>query len=149
MIQLKRTNTLGPDFKTLVEELDNDLFSRYPEIQQVYVPLNKVESIDTALIAYEFDNPVGCGCFKTYNQDSVEIKRMFVKPIARGKGISKLILNELLNWATELGYKKAILETGLNQPEAIGLYEKAGFKKIENFGPYLNMSNSICFEKIL
>jgi putative acetyltransferase len=149
MVQIKRINTLEPDFKTLVEQLDIELFNRYPEIQQIYAPLNKIESIDTSVIAYEFDNPVACGCFKIYSSDSVEIKRMYVNPTARGRGISKMILNELLKWAREIGFKKAILETGSNQPEAIGLYTKEGFIKIENFAPYQNMPNSICFEKIL
>jgi len=149
MFIFKRVSTTEPDFIALVEELDNELHNRYPDIQHTYVGLNKIEHIDTALIAYNDQQPIGCGCFKLYNQDSVEIKRMFVKPIARGKGISKLILNELLNWAKELGNSKALLETGLNQPEAIGLYEKSGFIRIENFGPYLNMPNSVCFERML
>jgi GNAT superfamily N-acetyltransferase len=84
------------------------------------------------IIVYENGLAVGCGRFKVYDNDSVEIKRMFVKSDFRGKGISKLILNELEKWATELGFTRAILETGIKQPEAIGLYNKAGFIRIEN-----------------
>jgi GNAT superfamily N-acetyltransferase len=108
-----------------------------------------VELIKTAVVAYNNQANAGCGCFKMYDNKSVEIKRMFVEPNSRGKGISKLILNELLDWAKEIGYTRAVLETGLNQPESIGLYQKSGFKKIENYGPYVNNSNSLCFERIL
>jgi putative acetyltransferase len=149
MNQIIRTQSSNPDFQALVKELDKDLFERYPEIQSQYVGLNKVESINTIVIAYFDSQPVGCGCFKTFDPESVEIKRMFVKKDYRGKGISKLILNELETWAKELGFKKSILETGFGQPEAIGLYEKSGYKKVQNFGPYTNMSNSVCFGKSL
>ena len=92
---------------------------------------------------------VGCGCFKPYSANAVEIKRMYVKTENRGKGISKQILTELENWALELGFTHSILETGPKQPEAIGLYIKSGYSRIENFGQYAAMPNSICFSKTI
>jgi len=67
----------------------------------------------------------------------------------RGRGIAQMALAELEKWAAELGYKKCILETGKRQPEAIRLYEKSGYKIIPNYGEYLNIENSVCFEKEL
>jgi GNAT superfamily N-acetyltransferase len=100
-------------------------------------------------VVYDSEKPVGCGCFKIFNKNSVEIKRMFVTKDYRGKGISKIILNELEKWAFEIGFESAVLETGHNQFEAVGLYSRLGYSKIENFGQYALMPNSICFKKIL
>ncbi|CAN5592271.1 hypothetical protein BH10BAC5_BH10BAC5_07190 [soil metagenome] len=72
-----------------------------------------------------------------------------MQPEKRGKGIAPKILEELEKWAAELGYKKCILETGKNQTEALALYRKSGYKEIPNYEQYVNMRNSLCFEKIL
>jgi len=149
MAELRRVNTLSPDFSGLVKDLDIELKQQYPDIQHVYAPLNKLEDIKTAVIAYESNIPVACGCFKINNPESVEIKRMYVKKDFRGKGLSKLILNELLQWAKDLGNTVAVLETGIKQLEAISLYKKSGFEITQNYGPYINNINSICFQKVL
>ena len=74
---------------------------------------------------------------------------MFVQPDMRGNGIAVAMLRELETWAKELGYKKCILETGDQMPEAIRLYQKTGYQIIPNYGPYENVASSICFEKFL
>jgi len=80
---------------------------------------------------------------------AMEVKRMFVLPNKRGKGIASIILKELEKWAIDLSFKKCLLETGKKQPEAIRLYHKNGYKIIPNFGQYQNVENSVCFEKII
>ena len=77
----------------------------------------------------------------------MEVKRMFVSPEGRNKGIGTLILSELESWASELSYTKCILETGKKQPEAIRLYDKNGYTLIPNYGQYAGIANSVCFEK--
>ena len=72
---------------------------------------------------------------------------MFVLPEYRGHGIALKILNELELWAGELGYGEYILETGKKQPEAIRLYQKAGYSVIPSYGQYLNVENSVCMMK--
>lgn len=79
----------------------------------------------------------------------MEVKRMFVSPDQRGKGIASIVLVELEKWAAELKYNKCILETGIRQPEAISLYKKNNYKLIENYGQYINVTSSVCFEKEL
>ena len=74
---------------------------------------------------------------------------MYTLPESRGKGIATKVLIELENWAAELSYEKCILETGKRQPEAIRLYTKNRYKLIPNYGQYVNMDNSVCFEKYL
>lgn len=148
-MNLKRTQSTDKDFCSLVRQLDLDLNKRYNKKQAEYDKYNKIDLIDNVIVAYENDQPIGCGCFKLYNEETVEIKRMFVHPENRGKGISKIILRELEKWAIELGFTKSVLETGKGQPEAIGLYTKLNYNQIANFGQYANMPNSVCFEKKL
>jgi putative acetyltransferase len=79
----------------------------------------------------------------------MEVKRMYTSPESRGKGTAAQVLNELEKWAAELYCKKCVLETGKRQPEAIGLYQKGGYKIIPNYGQYAGIENSVCFEKEL
>lgn len=149
VVSIKRSQYTDNDFVYLISKLDEELNSRHDNQRTVYDKFNKVDSIQTVIIAYANAMHVGCGCFKQFDDNIVEIKRMFVEKAYRGKGISKLILNELEKWAMELGYSKSILETGVKLPEAIGLYEKSGYTRINNYGQYKDLPNSICFEKIL
>ena len=149
MVSVIRSNSKNKDFIDLIKKLDKELNERYGIIQSDYNHFNLINDLCTVVIAYIEDVPVGCGCFKEYDNKTIEIKRMFIKPKNRGKGISKTILKELEKWALELGFSKSILETGIKQPEAIRLYEKNGYFKIDNYGQYVGVSNSICFEKIL
>jgi putative acetyltransferase len=148
-ISLRRTTSMDPDFRTLIKELDADLRSKYDEMMNMYDQHNIIENIDTVVVAYNSDVPIGCGCFKVFDQETVEIKRMFVRTIGRGKGLSFKILNELHTWAAELGYTHTVLETGSKQTEALGLYAKAGYKVIPAYEPYVDLPDSICFRKML
>ena len=78
-----------------------------------------------------------------------EVKRMYVEPDMRGRGLSRQILQKLEDTAREFGYTTLRLETGLKQPEAIGLYETAGYGRIPPYGHYVNSPHSVCFEKAL
>lgn len=100
-------------------------------------------------MAYDQDQAAGCGAFKYYDTDTVEIKRMYVPVSMRGRRIAVRVLDELEAWARELGYSKTILETGFKQVEAIRLYEKCGYERIPNYGQYIESESSICFTKNL
>jgi len=149
MIRLLRTNSENSDFTELVKQLDSDLAIRNGEYHSFYSQFNKLDKIKHVVIAYENDEPAGCGAIKEFGPDTMEIKRMYVRPEMRKKGIAFRILNELETWAGELSYTKCILETSLKQQEAIGLYKKNGYLLIQNFGQYTGVENSICFEKEL
>lgn len=147
VIHIIRTDRSNSDFHLLVNELDNHLNSRYGALQSEYDKYNKIEAIDTVVVAYLANKPVGCACFKHFHDKAVEIKRMFVVPHQRGKGVSVKILNELEAWALEKGFTTAVLETGIKQVEAIAFYRKMGYKTIENYGQYIGNDNSLCMEK--
>ena len=149
MIQLTRTDSYNTDFIELVKLLDADLAVRDGDEHPFYDQFNKLDSIKNVVVAYENNNPVGCGAIKAYNPTTMEIKRMYTSVEYRGKGIAGKLLAELETWATELLYEKCILETGIRQPEAIALYKKHGYHLIANYGQYAGMESSICFEKKL
>jgi putative acetyltransferase len=149
MYKLKRTNSDDPDFQELVAELDQDLAIRDGEDHSFFAQFNKISAIKHVVVIYEDEIAVGCGALKEYAENVAEIKRMFVRIEKRGKGIASIVLMELEKWAKELRYKKCILETGIKQPEAINLYMKNDFVKIKNYGPYTEVENSACFEKII
>ncbi|MEJ2193880.1 MAG: GNAT family N-acetyltransferase [Ignavibacteriaceae bacterium] len=147
MIQIIRTNSENKDFIELVKHLDIELAERDGEDHPYYAQFNKIDKIKFVVIAYENEKPVGCGAIKQYEPRTMEIKRMYVLPENRGRGIANKILSELEIWATELAFKKCILETGKKQPEAIRLYQKNGYNLIQNYGQYAQVENSVCFEK--
>lgn len=149
MIEIKRTNSNDIHFQNLVRQLDGDLKNFYNDEQSIYEEYNKIDEIKYVIVAYEEGEPVGCGAIKEYSESIMEVKRMFVPPTKRGKGIASIILNGLESWSNELNIKTCILETLKTKPDAIRLYEKNGFKIIPNFGQYENLENSLCFEKIL
>ena len=149
MTSFKRTTSGDTDFQNMVVLLDADLRIRDGDEHAFYAQFNKIENIRNVIVCYTNDEPIGCGAFKTYNETKAEIKRMFVQPQYRGKGIGLYILKELELWATELNYSECILETGKKQPEAIRLYQKAGYTIIKNYGQYENAENSVCMMKTI
>jgi len=147
MTSFKRTTSDNADFQNLVALLDEDLKTRDGDEHTFYAQFNKIENIRNVIVCYADSKSTGCGAFKAYDQTKAEIKRMFVLPAYRGQGIAGSILKELELWAAELKYAACILETGKKQPEAIRLYQKAGYTIIENYGQYKNVENSICMTK--
>lgn len=147
MIVLKRTNSEDIDFINLVAELDEYLKRVDGDDHSFYDQFNKIDTIKYALVVYQDKKPIGCGAIKKYSSDSMEVKRMYVCPNGRSKGIGSKILKGLESWTKELSYTKCILETGEKQMEAIQLYLKNKYKKVSNYGQYRGVENSICFEK--
>jgi len=147
MTEFKRTDSANEDFRFLVSLLDEELAKRDGDEHAFYHQFNKIENLNQVIIAYANEKPVGCGAFKNYKPQVVEIKRMFVLPGHRGKGIAGQILQQLEFWAAEFNNSTCILETGKKQPEAIALYRKSGYKIIPNYGQYENVENSVCMEK--
>lgn len=149
MITLKRTDSNNQDFIEMVKQLDSELAIRDGDDHEFYHQFNSISKIKYAIVAYQEQIPVGCGAIKAFDNLTMEVKRMFVTPDNRGKGFAGKILTELENWAKELGCQRCVLETGINQTEALALYQKSGFNRISNYGQYDNVKSSFCFEKIL
>ena len=149
MLKILRTNSDNPDFHALTRQLDVTLCEIYGTKQEDYEEFNRITNLHTVVLAYEDDVPVGCGCYKKFNEDTIEIKRMFVVPENRGKGIASRILYELEIWAIEQNYSYSALETGKKQTNAIDLYQNLGYTITTNYGQYAEMENSVCMLKSL
>lgn len=148
-IVIKRTTTADAGFQLLISLLDHELWNELKEDQATYDPHNKVPDIKTALLLYANEEPVACGCFKEYDADTVEIKRMFVQKAWRGRGLSKKVLQELEQWAGEKGYRYAVLETSIHFATARRLYQTSGYSIIPNYPPYAGLTESVCMKKEL
>lgn len=146
-IVLSRCPTDSSDFLNLIHELDNYLAICDGHEHAFYAKLNQSGLLTHAVVAYDNHQPVACGALKPFSSNEMEIKRMWVNPTVRRRGIAAAIVNDLLNWTAELGYSGCVLETGLNQPDAITLYRRLGFKEVSKWGAYTNAPNSICFAR--
>lgn len=142
-----RTDSSNPHFKALVALLDADLAKRDGDDNAFYAQFNGIDTLAHCVVYFENNIPLGCGAIKPFDAHSVEVKRMFVQPNTRGKGIATLVLTALEVWAKELGYTHCVLETGKRQPEAIALYKKNNYNIVPNYPPYEGIDNSVCFRK--
>ena len=136
----------SPDALELMGELDGEDLERYPAES-----VHGFEPCEAAifLIARNNGRAVGCGALRHISSEIAELKRLFVRPDHRGRGLSRKILERLELAAVEFGHEKIWLETGDEQPEAVGLYESSGYRRIPLFGEYVNDPHSICYEKVL
>jgi GNAT superfamily N-acetyltransferase len=100
-------------------------------------------------IAYTGDRAVACGGFRFLGDGTAEVKRMYTVPDARSRGIGRRILQRIEDEARALGYVRLVLETGVRQPEAIALYEGAGFVRVPCWGEYAGAPRSVCLAKYL
>jgi GNAT superfamily N-acetyltransferase len=148
-VNLRRTTSRDSEFRALIARLDRELRGTYGDtVEDTYAQHNLVDT-ETVVVAALDDVPVGCGCFKAFDAETVELKRFFVDPDRRGAGIGRAVITTLEAWAKELGYRAAVLETGVEQARAIALYEGAGYARILNYGPYVDLPLSICMRKPL
>lgn len=148
-IHLIRTDSRNPEFQNLVHRLDEELAIRDGPQHGFYHQFNGLKGLDRVVLVLNNGLPVGCGALKEFEPGVLEVKRMFTNPEHRGQGLAGRLLAELEQWALEDGYSRIILETGRRQPEAIGLYRKHGYLQTGNYGPYVGINNSLCFEKKL
>jgi putative acetyltransferase len=125
-----------------------ELAARYPEEAADAALPDDVDGPRGAfVIAWLDGQPAGCGALRPLSPGVAEVKRMYVEPALRGRGIARIVLERLEAAACELGYSSVWLETGIRQPEAIRLYERAGYHRIPCYGTYAGSALSVCFEK--
>lgn len=147
IVEVVKTTSENPDFVSLIKTFDAYLWERYPELKTNYWGNNVIELNPNVIVIYLDGKAVACGCFKKYDKNTIEIKRMFVSPEARGLGLAQRILQELELWAKELDYSVSVLETLYKQEEAISLYQKIGYAIVDNYGPYVGLDKSVCLKK--
>ncbi len=138
------------DAQELVAALDAGLAQLYPP-EQRFGPNLKAQHLEsgkgTFLVARDNGRAVGCGAIRMLDGKSAEVKRMYVEPDQRGKGVGRAVLEQLEAAAKQLGALRLVLETGIHSPEALALYRGAGFTQIDCWGEYATSPTSICLEK--
>jgi putative acetyltransferase len=140
------------DARRLIAALDAHLSSRYAPDQMFgrnLRPEHLEPGLGTFVIARVDGLAIGCGALRRRDATTGEVKRMYVEPERRGQGVAKQILEHLEAAAQDMGAQRLVLETGIHQTEAIGLYRRAGFSSISCFGEYEGSPTSVCFEKTI
>jgi putative acetyltransferase len=138
------------DARRLIAALDAHLASRYPPEQRFgpnLKPEHLAPGLGTFLIARAGGRAIGCGALRLLDETTAEVKRMYVEPELRGQGVAKQVLDHLESAAASLGARRLVLETGVHQVEAIGLYLRAGYEPIDCWGEYASSATSVCYEK--
>ena len=139
----------SPDARRLVAELDGGLAAAYrPE--QRFGPRfdgSQIRNGRAAFFVARVDGEAaGCGAYMLLDGDTAEIKRMYVQPRNRGQGVARAVLDRLEAEARARGARRFVLETGVHQVEAIGLYERAGYRRVDCWGDYAASPTSVCDE---
>jgi len=137
-----------PKLRTLLADATEASDGLYPTTSQHGLHQEDAE-ISTFVIAWKSGETAGCGVLRPLDTQTCEVKRLYVDPAYRRQGLARKILTELEELAPKLGFSIIRLETGTLQPEAIALYENAGYVKISPYGEYAHDPMSICFEKQL
>jgi GNAT superfamily N-acetyltransferase len=140
------------DVQRLAAEQQAEVRARYDGKDEPGTPPSAAD-ISVVLVARADDGEaLGCGALRALATDAAEVKRMYVAPSARGRGVAKALLAELEDAARRRGWTTVRLETGPRQPEAIGLYSRAGYRPIAAFGAYVDApdaEDSLFFERHL
>ena len=138
------------DATTLITELEGHLEPLYPRESRHGFSVEQLLREAVAFFVIRHDGmPAGCGGIQLFGTAYGEIKRMYVRPQFRGSGLGKLMLQHLADYAQQQGVAVLRLETGIHQAEAIGLYERCGFRRIPPFGDYQEDPLSVFYEKPL
>lgn len=149
-IKIIDTDNTHTDFVALTKRFDDDLNQIYgAEVMKEYNPYNVLDGIFRAVVVYCDGEPSACGGIKRFDAASVEIKRIYVLPHRRKLGLGERIIRRLAQLAISDGYDRAVLETAEDMTAAQALYQKCGFKRIENYGPYADNELSVCMGKNL
>ena len=135
-------------FRLKTEEYYNQLVGG-AENRKAFMPYNLSDSIPVVMIAYDGDTAIGCAGLKPYSGNSAEIKRVWVEPSCRRSHIAQEMMTQLEKKALESGFGRLILQTREIMTEAVRLYTKLGYHRIQNYTPYDNLDGAVCFAKEL
>ena len=114
-----------------------------------FIPYNISQNIGIIVIAYIDDIAVGCAGLKSYSDTDAEIKRVWVEPVYRRRHIAVDMMQMIENKAKEQHFTRTILQTREAMAEAVLLYEKLGYNRIENYPPYDKLEGAVCYAKDL
>ena len=158
MLELCTVGYDHPDVAVLVAAVQREYVQRYGDEDATPVdPAEFAPPLGFFTVGYVAGAPVACGGWRSRDGGSgeplqdgdAEVKRMFVLATHRGRGYARAVLAELERTAAAAGRRRAVLETGTRQPEAVALYASAGYRPMDAFGVYRHSPNCRCYAKIL
>lgn len=149
MIETRRTDSTDRDFRDLVAKLDAYLAVVDGDKHAFFDQFNKLDKLRHAVVVHADGVPAACGAIRAFDEQRCEIKRMFVDPAFRRRGLARHVLTELETWSRELGFTECILETARHMPDAVGLYLSSGYTVIPNYGQYAGVETSVCLAKTI
>ena len=127
----------GPEALALIAELQQEYVARYGGPDETPVEPRAFEPPEGAFLVAEWDGRLaGCAGLRKHDADVAELKRMYVRSAYRRQGLARVLLSAAEERARALGYRRLVLETGAEQPEALALYLATGYQPFENFGYY-------------
>ena len=152
-ITITRAELTADISRSLIKALNAELSALYPEPGANHFQLDPTEvakDCGAFLVVYRAGVPVGCGALRLLDAETAEVKRMYVSPIVRGRGLGRRLVAALEAEARTLGVRRLVLETGVRQAAALALYRATGFHPIPLFGEYCRSpETSVCLGKDL
>ena len=143
--ELRLTGGDDPKFRALVRKLDQEYVDRFGETALH----NTLEKIEAACLLLVDGTPAACGAIQPLDGDAAELKRVYVLPEFRRRGLARQVIEQLELQALFHGYRFLALETGRAMPEAAALYTKLGYRETEPWGPFAGDELCLCMKKEL
>jgi len=148
-VRIEVTSYDHPDAVALIAEVQQEYVVRYGDVDGTPVdPAEFAPPRGLFLVAYVDGTPAACGGWRAHGADA-ELKRMYVSPAFRGRGLARAVLEALERTAAEAGFARVILETGQRQPEAIALYRSSGYEPVPSFGFYAEAPEAVHLGKVV
>jgi putative acetyltransferase len=152
-LNIRRTTLASPDGARLIAALNAELKMMFPEPGATHFSLNEAQVAPgegAFLVAYLDGVAVGCGAVRRLKETTAEIKRMYVDPSVRGRGVGRALVEALEREARLVGATKIVLETGTRLASPIKLYQAMGYERIPLYGEYVSSPDtSLCFGRTI
>lgn len=146
-MEIRQVTADSLDFRTLAAALDAYYFSLVGDIQLQYAEPNRPENMNALLVVYEAEMPIACGAWKAVDGKKAELKRIYVRPEYRRRGIATALIRALEEDAAATGRRKLILETAVDTASSHSLYFSLGYQLREYYGSPAGAENCLCFHK--
>ena len=148
-MELRFVSPSSKDYAMLAKKLDDYYISLVGDVHLRYAAVNNPKNMACIIVAYEGNMPIGCGCWKAVDDTTAEVKRIYVEPQYRRKGIASAIIELLENHILASGYTQALLETARTTGDSKALYLSLGYREIPYYGSPAGAENCRCFLKEL
>ena len=148
-MELQFVTAKSADFRALAAMLDAYYFELVGDIQLRYAEPNRPENMDALAVVYENGIPIACGAWKAVDRQTAELKRIYVLPEHRRRGVASRMIQQLESHAAFHGYRQMILETATTTLDSQRLYLDLGYRRVAYYGSPAGAENCLCFIKEL